>query len=360
MAEAYGKLTSRPGICFVTRGPGATNASHGVHIAAQNSTPMILFIGQVARDMRARPSRRWTTSSSSAAWRSGWPRSTTLPLSRADRSGLPAQMVELLRLLEEAHGPLAIPGGSRWTEAARTKLVAWSERWVLPVVTSFRRATLFLADHPTYVGDVGIGPNPKLAARVKESDLLLLILLHAARHSRAGAAPRTCASGSGGAGPGVRAHACHPGFARCLLRGLARDEPGADAILAQRGGHGARHLSRLVGAPESASRVVLVWRSHGPAAGSPTARCGDLQQGRQLLDLDSPLLSLLRLRQPAGSFSPGLGQGRRGHARLARRGAVRRGGRGCRWRSRVPRAGRSGWRQGRRRGPPGSGAGRWQ
>jgi acetolactate synthase-1/2/3 large subunit len=93
----------------------------------------------------------------------------------ADTWPAPAQMAELQRLLEGARRPLAILGGSRWTEAARAELVAWSERWALPVGTSFRRAPLFPANHPNYAGDVGIGPNPKLAARVKEADLLILI-----------------------------------------------------------------------------------------------------------------------------------------------------------------------------------------
>ena len=91
------------------------------------------------------------------------------------RTGGQVLVDELKRLLEEARRPLTILGGSRWTEAARTELIAWSERWALPVATSFRRASLFPADHPNYAGDVGIGPNPKLAARVKEADLLLLI-----------------------------------------------------------------------------------------------------------------------------------------------------------------------------------------
>ena len=217
MAEAYGKLTGRPGICFVTRGPGATNASHGVHIAAQDSTPLILFVGQVARDMREREAfqevdyrqffgamAKWVVEIDDAA---------RLPelIARAFRvamQGRPgpvvvalpedmlvdevavgdaprvepvaiwlasAQLAELGRLLEQARRPLAILGGSRWTEAARAQLVAWSERWALPVATSFRRAALFPADHPNYAGDVGIGPNPKLAERVKAADLLLLI-----------------------------------------------------------------------------------------------------------------------------------------------------------------------------------------
>ena len=217
MAEAYGKLTGRPGICFVTRGPGATNASHGVHIAAQDSTPMILFIGQVARDMREREAfqevdykqffggmAKWVVEVDNAArfpeliarafrvamqGRPG-PVVVSLPedmlLDEVEVGDAPrvepvdiwpaqAQLAELQRLLDEARRPLAILGGSRWSEAARADLVAWSERWALPVATSFRRAPLFPADHPNYAGDVGIGPNPKLAARVKEADLLLLI-----------------------------------------------------------------------------------------------------------------------------------------------------------------------------------------
>jgi acetolactate synthase-1/2/3 large subunit len=217
MAEAHGKLTGRPGICFVTRGPGATNASHGVHIAAQDSTPMILFVGQVARDMRERGAfqevdykqffgamAKWVVEVNDAArlteliarafrvamqGRPG-PVVVALPedmlldqvevgdaprVEPVDSWPAPAQMAELQALLEQAHRPLVILGGSRWTETARAELVAWSERWALPVGTSFRRAHLFPADHPSYAGDVGIGPNPKLAARVKEADLLLLV-----------------------------------------------------------------------------------------------------------------------------------------------------------------------------------------
>ena len=79
----------------------------------------------------------------------------------------PAEMAQLRTLLEQAQRPLVILGGSRWTETARGEIMAWSERYALPVATSFRRAPLFPADHPNYAGDVGIGPNPKLAARVK-------------------------------------------------------------------------------------------------------------------------------------------------------------------------------------------------
>src|SRR5688572_25002231 len=171
MAEAHGKLTGRPGICFVTRGPGATNASHGVHIAAQDSTPMILFIGQVARWMREREAfqevdykqffggmAKWVVEVDDAARfpeliarafrvaMQGRPGPVVIGLPEdmlldevevgdapcvepADTWPASAQMAKLQRLLEEARQPLAILGGSRWTEAARAELVAWSERW---------------------------------------------------------------------------------------------------------------------------------------------------------------------------------------------------------------------------------------
>ena len=217
MADAYGKLTGRPGICFVTRGPGATNASAGVHIAAQDSTPMILFIGQVARGMRDREAfqevdfRRFF--GGMAKWVVEIDDAARIPelLARAFRvatQGRPgpvvialpedmltdetvvadaplvtpvesfpgdAQMAALRKMIEEARRPLVLLGGSRWTDAAREQLVAWSERFALPVATSFRRTALFAQDHPNYAGDLGIGPNPALAARVREADLLVMI-----------------------------------------------------------------------------------------------------------------------------------------------------------------------------------------
>src|SRR5215212_5730988 len=93
----------------------------------------------------------------------------------ADTWPNPAEMAQLHMLLEQAQSRRVILGGSRWTETARGGIMAWSERYALPVATSFRRAALFPADHPNYAGDVGIGPNPKLAARIKAADLLVLI-----------------------------------------------------------------------------------------------------------------------------------------------------------------------------------------
>src|ERR1700712_2831441 len=191
MADAYGKLTGRPGICFVTRGPGATNASCGVHIAAQDSTPMILFIGQVARHMREREAFQEVNYKQFFGGMAKWVVEVDDParfpelIARAFRvamQGRPGPVVVALPedvLVEEAvaaaQRPLVLLGGSRWTDAARRNMMAWSERFGLPVATSFRRAPLFPADHPNYAGDLGIGPNPKLADRVKNADLLVMV-----------------------------------------------------------------------------------------------------------------------------------------------------------------------------------------
>jgi acetolactate synthase-1/2/3 large subunit len=217
MADAYGKLTGRPGICFVTRGPGATNASPGIHIAAQDSTPMILFIGQIARHMREREAfqeinykqffggmAKWVVEVDdparfpeliARAFRvamQGRPGPVVVALPEdvlveeaavADAAKVeaaeiwpgPPQIAELTRLVAAAERPLVLIGGSRWTEEARRNMIAWSERFALPVATSFRRAALFPSDHPNYAGDLGIGPNPKLAERVENGDLLVMV-----------------------------------------------------------------------------------------------------------------------------------------------------------------------------------------
>lgn len=217
MAEAYGKLTGKPGICFVTRGPGATNASCGVHVAMQDSTPMILFVGQIARDMREREAfqevdyravfgtvAKWATEIDSAARipeivarafrvaTQGRPGPVVIALPEdmltdvadvpdaprvvpAETSPGAADLAQLGALLAGAERPLAILGGSRWSPDASAAIADAAERLALPVATSFRRTDLFPADHPNFAGDVGIGPNPKLAARVREADLLLLL-----------------------------------------------------------------------------------------------------------------------------------------------------------------------------------------
>lgn len=217
MAEAHGKLTGRPGICMVTRGPGATNASAGVHVAAQDSTPMILFIGQIERGMREREAfqevdyrqmfggiAKWVAEIDHAervpefisrayhVATSGRPGPVVLALPEdmlvdlaevsqpqpwrqvETHPGL-TQMADLQKRLWAAERPIAILGGSRWTEDAVAAFTRFAERFDLPVACSFRRQMLFDNLHPNYAGDVGIGANPKLLARIKSSDLILLV-----------------------------------------------------------------------------------------------------------------------------------------------------------------------------------------
>lgn len=217
MADCHGRLTGQPGICFVTRGPGATNASPGVHIAMQDSTPMILFIGQVASHAREReafqevdyraffgPIAKWATEIDDAARipeiltrafsvaTSGRPGPVVISLPEDMLTSLvdapaalaatpvetrpgAAEMEELAALLKDAKRPFVILGGSRWNEKAVADFQKAAEAWSLPVGCSFRRQMLFDHLHPSYAGDVGIGPNPKLAAAIKEADLVLLV-----------------------------------------------------------------------------------------------------------------------------------------------------------------------------------------
>jgi acetolactate synthase-1/2/3 large subunit len=217
MAEAVGKVTGRPGICFVTRGPGATNASAGIHIARQDSTPMIVFIGQVARDMREREAfqeldyravfgsiAKWVTeiddpsripelvSRAFHTAMNGRPGPVVIALPEdmlTERVGVadaPAaesletwpgltDMSRLQKMIWAAKQPLVIAGGSRWSDAACAALMRFAERFALPVTTTFRRGHVFNALHPCYAGDLGLGVNPKLLARIKAADLVLLI-----------------------------------------------------------------------------------------------------------------------------------------------------------------------------------------
>jgi acetolactate synthase-1/2/3 large subunit len=217
MAEAVGKVTGRPGICFVTRGPGATNASAGIHIARQDSTPMIVFIGQVARDMREREAfqeldyravfgsiAKWVTeiddpsripelvSRAFHTAMNGRPGPVVIALPEdmltervgvADASAAESletwpgltDMSRLQKMIWAAKQPLVIAGGSRWSDAACAALMRFAERFALPVTTTFRRGHVFNALHPCYAGDLGLGVNPKLLARIKAADLVLLI-----------------------------------------------------------------------------------------------------------------------------------------------------------------------------------------
>jgi acetolactate synthase-1/2/3 large subunit len=219
MAEACGKLTGRPGICMVTRGPGATNASAGLHIARQDATPMILFVGQVARDMREREAfqeidyrrmfgqvAKWVAEVDSAdrmaemvsrafhVAMSGRPGPVVLALPEdmlveATSEALPllppAQPARgsitdedasaLLAALETAKTPMIVVGGGAWSEDARKNLQDFATKWSVPVAASFRCQDFFDNSHPLYAGDAGIGINPRLAERIKSADVLILL-----------------------------------------------------------------------------------------------------------------------------------------------------------------------------------------
>lgn len=217
MAEAYGKLTGKPGICFVTRGPGATNASVGVHTAFQDSTPMILFIGQVARDQVEREAfqeidyrrmfgqmAKWVVEIEDAAripeligqafhravnGRPG-PVVVALPedmlTDRVAVADAPAykrvemyaggvQLDELTTLLAKARRPMIVAGGGGWTRQAVAGLRAFSEAFTLPVAASFRCQDLFDNTHENYAGDLGLAAGPKLIQHIKDCDLLISI-----------------------------------------------------------------------------------------------------------------------------------------------------------------------------------------
>ena len=217
MADAYGKLTGRPGICFVTRGPGATHASIGVHTASQDSTPMILFVGQVERSFLGREAfqevdyrrmfggiAKWVTEiedlarvpevlarafSVAMSGRPG-PVVIALPEDILFGSGVvndahPSQAVQaaptsedmdvLQTLLSEARQPLVVVGGTGWDEQACAQLLAFARRYELPVAASFRRQDLLDNRTDNYVGQIGLGISPQLAERVKAADLLIAV-----------------------------------------------------------------------------------------------------------------------------------------------------------------------------------------
>ncbi|MFN7157642.1 MAG: thiamine pyrophosphate-binding protein, partial [Erythrobacter cryptus] len=210
MAAADGALTGRPGIAFVTRGPGATNASIGVHVAQQDSQPMILFVGDVARPMQGRegfqeidfpaffaPIAKWAAriddpqripelvARAYAVAISGRPGPVVLalpedmlaeavPASLAPRPMVlrPAQAVcpdalaALRDLIADAASPVAIIGGAGWNAKARHYFQQFAERIGLPVATAFRRQDAIAPDSPVYAGNLGYGPNPKLVERI--------------------------------------------------------------------------------------------------------------------------------------------------------------------------------------------------
>ncbi len=217
MAEAHGKLTGQPGICFVTRGPGVTNASAGLHIAQQDSTPMILFVGQIDRASKGRDAFQevdfGTAFGSLVKWAveiddveripeivgrafhvaaNGRPGPVVVALPEDVLAALatvgdarrfqihetatrPADLTTIKAMLAKAARPLVIAGGSRWDQQAVDQLVGFAERFELPVAVSFRRQSLFPASHANYVGDIGVGANPALIDYAKSADFVLLL-----------------------------------------------------------------------------------------------------------------------------------------------------------------------------------------
>jgi acetolactate synthase-1/2/3 large subunit len=217
MATAWGELTGRPGVAFVTRGPGATNASAGVHVAQQDSTPMVLFVGQIDRGSRERDTfqevdyrrmfggmAKWVAEIDDAARipefvhrafataTAGRPGpvvlalpedmltdSVTVPDGRAARTveagPAPEAMEELRHLIAAAERPFVILGGGGWNAAGIAALAAFLGAHDLPAACGFRRQDLLDNDHRCYAGHIGLGPNPKLAERIKASDLVIAV-----------------------------------------------------------------------------------------------------------------------------------------------------------------------------------------
>ncbi|AHG62857.1 thiamine pyrophosphate-binding protein [Advenella mimigardefordensis] len=217
MAEAHGKLTGRPGICMVTRGPGISNALAGIHIAKQDSTPLIVFVGQIETGMREREAfqevdyravfgtqTKWTTEIDDAARipeliarafhvaMSGRPGPVVIALPEdmlvqmasvadaprvepVESAPVPEQITQMATLLAGAKKPLAILGGSRWTQEAVNDFIRFAEQQQLPVAVQFRRQHLFPSSHPNFVGDIGLGINPKLLKMAQEADVILLV-----------------------------------------------------------------------------------------------------------------------------------------------------------------------------------------
>ncbi len=217
MADAHGKLTGQPGICMVTRGPGASNALAGIHISKQDSSPLIVFVGQIERGMREREAfqemdyraifgqaAKWATEIDDAARipeilsrafhvaTSGRPGPVVIALPEdmlvematvpdaphyeaVESAPAAGQMADLAKRIAAAKAPVAILGGTRWDAKSVKEFAAFAEKFKLPVAVSFRRQMLFPATHPCFIGDVGIGLNPALLKRIENADLVLLV-----------------------------------------------------------------------------------------------------------------------------------------------------------------------------------------
>lgn len=334
MAEAQGKLTGRPGICFVTRGPGATNAAAGVHVAFQDSTPMILFVGQVAREMQDReafqevdyrkmyaPLAKWAEEVTSVERlpeylsrafhiaQSGRPGPVVLALPEdvlsaeaevADAG--PAQAVQpkataedaaaVLKLLDEAARPLAMVGGPGWSNQACRDLAAFAANHDLPVVTSFRCQDYMDIDDPRYIGYAGLGNDPEVARRIREADLLLVIGARVGEATSNGYAlmdvPR----------PRQRLIHSHPGATE--LGRVYRPELAINAASASL-------LAELAQAPAKSERPWADWRAAARAAyldwATPRETPGRVKLERIVTHLAEALPRDAILANGAGNFA---------------------------------------------------------
>ena len=217
MAEAQGKLTGRPGVLFATRGPGASNAAAGIHVARQDSTPMVVFVGQIARGHRDReafqevdyraffgPLAKWVAevdqlerlpeyiSRAFHVAMAGRPGPVVLALPEDMLSSVAevrdigpvalvpdavsrAQVAAVLAMLGRAERPLVVAGGAGWTAQAAADLARFAQSWGLPVAVPFRRQDYMDNRHPNYVGDLAVGMNPRLGARLRAADCLLVL-----------------------------------------------------------------------------------------------------------------------------------------------------------------------------------------
>ncbi len=217
MAEAYGKLTGEPGVCFVTRGPGATNAAIGIHTARQDSTPLIVFVGHIARDTTSREAwqeidyrqmyghiAKWVDQIDDARRipeyisrafhiaTSGRPGPVVLALpedmqldmvtvpqtpryQRVPYHPAPQSIAKLQGMLAETKRPLVMVGGGAWTRAAGESMARFAENYDLPVICGFRRQDLYDNCDPHYAGEAGLGMDPRVAERIKAADLIIAV-----------------------------------------------------------------------------------------------------------------------------------------------------------------------------------------
>src|SRR3974390_1865958 len=357
MAEAVGKTTGLSGLCFVTRGRGATNASAGIHIARQDSSPVSMFVGQVSRQMRDREAfqeldyravfgsvAKWATEIDDPAripeivsrafhtacnGRPG-PVVVALPedmlherlavqdataFTPAETSPGAAEMKRLQEMLTSAERPIALLGGSRWSETACEAFARFAERFALPVATTFRRQYLFDNLHACYAGDLGIGPNPKLLARVKAADMVLLIGGRMSEMSSQGYTlfdipePRMklvhVHPGAEELGrvyhPTLAIHAAPPAFCAPLEpRGGSPAAAERDS-LERRGGRRARRLSHLDGQGDAGAGPSQSRRDCGLATRKSAGGCDYRQRGGKFCRLDPSLLPLPQIRHPRGA-----------------------------------------------------------